>query len=381
MWRIATCAVPALVLLGACGPDCGDIEVVVESSDTQPGSLVTGVWAGHSVLTIAPRSDGNIVCMTCSTLVTLDPRLREIDRMDASFYWSMTVGPDDALYAYQQGSRNGHPLPSFDLLAFEADGAPRWRIPISGASPTRVVAGVEGPYLEQVEGFEEGFRATITAFDAATGEPKWTRAQGLLDAAHGGVVTAERAPNTVTVRHLDPAGAVVWEHRMTSPSELFYVTDVAVTPDGGGIFVGRSRASVDFGDREIEGPPERDLYFVVEIDPVGATRWAFKTEGMFPDHVALADNGDILLTGHLAFRTDDNREDGFLAVATPAGVIRSHRIGGIASQSVNDVAAARDGVAWLQVSSSGPEGEPDPVLRIADHEFRKSGSYLFAIVP
>jgi hypothetical protein len=80
-------------------------------------------------------------------------------------------------------------------------------------------------------------------------------------------------------------------------------------------------------------------------------------------------------------RSHDDGTESFLSLATPAGIVRTHRIGGVADQDIMGLAASTDGLAWVQVSSYGGEDQPDPVLRIGEHEFEEAGTYLFGIVP
>jgi hypothetical protein len=107
----------------------------------------------------------------------------------------------------------------------------------------------------------------------------------------------------------------------------------------------------------------------------------FSQSEVLPLLVAVTAQDQILLAGPLIGHDEDGGPGTFLAVATPAGIDRIHRITGPATQSSVDLAAARDGHAWLLTTSYGGEDEPDPVLRFAGHELAGSGSYLLEIVP
>jgi hypothetical protein len=184
------------------------------------------------------------------------------------------------------------------------------------------------------------------------------------------------------VAHLDRSGAEIWRRPMMSQSTVFTLHDAVVTPDGGAIVVGRAENTIDFGDRVLEGPPGRTLNFVVEIDPTGATRWAFAVDVVLVEHVALAASGELLLAGRLDYDLGSQKQmDAFLALATPQGVVRTHRLGGPADQLVEDLQASADGGAWVQVSSRGGEGDPEPSLRVGAARLDEPGDYLLGIVP
>lgn len=383
MSRLVVWFVGVLSIVSGCTGYCEDPHVVVSSSDTQPGSLRAGVVFNAYGNSIAARSDGSVLCLTCTAVLTLDQRLRETDRIDVAGPPGpafVAVAPDDSIYAIVRPPASN--APRIDLAAFEPTGALRWQKHFAEDGPSRVVAGAEGPYIELRDPGEPfPGESMIVGFDAASGEPRQLSASGqrLLGIAQGGVFTLQSTESSVTLRYLDPAGSVVWERKLTTASSFLRVEGVVATPSGGGIFVGRSEGTVDFGDRVIDNPTQQSLNLVFEIDRAGATRWAFTHPGYYTDHVALTEQGDILLAGRLDVR-DDGTES-FLSLATPAGIVRTHRIGGVADQDIMGLAASMDGLAWVQVSSYGGEDQPDPVLRIGEHEFEEAGTYLFGIVP
>jgi hypothetical protein len=373
MWLRIAWVVCLFSGVSGCGTYCENPHTVVSSSDTQPGSVRIGVVLRAYASSTATLSDGRVLCLTCTGILMLDERLRETGRMDAEHPSEVAVGPDDSIYAViRPPVPNGNPV---DLAAFEPTGALRWRTHLSDNGSGGVLAGAQGPYAEFAG---PGHEVVMLAFDAMSGARRQLHAPGqdLLGAAHDGVFTVERAPDAATLRQLDPAGAVVWARALTGVN--LSLGGAVVTPDGGGIFFGRSEGTIDFGDRTLAGPPGKFLNFVVGIDPAGATRWAFTHEVIYTTRAALTAQGEILLAGRLDLR---DGPDAFLSVATPAGVVRTHRIGGPADQDIIDLAASTDGLAWLEVASSGGEDDPPPVLRIGALELDENAQYLLGIVP
>lgn len=363
----------AVAVSGCDHSSCDEIEHVVSAQASEPGGVRSGIRLGATFPAVAARPEGGVVCVACSGLARRDADLRDdgsIGSLDRPR--NVALDPDGTVYTSVQLPREDLSSPIvYEVIAFEPAGGERWRVSLPDlAIPQRMVADAERVYVE--------LPGSLVALDSATGAVAWTRSDKLLGVAHEGVFTAAGT----TVRHLGRDGAVIWQRPMTSQSTVFTIHDAVATPDGGAIVVARAANTIDFGDRVLEGPPGRTLNFAVEIDPAGATRWAFKADVMLVEHVALAEGGEILLAGRLDARFDhEDRMDAFLAVATRDGIVRTHRLGGPADQLVEDLLVSADASAWVQVSSHGGEGEPAPELRIGGHRLDESGSYLLDVVP
>ncbi len=375
----------ALAAAPACGQSCEEVELLVSSAGSAPGDVRAALVFGGSRNHAAPRAGGGVVCVTCTGLLLLDPGMRREGRLGPlDSPRLVAVGPGETLYTAVLAERAGASTGlTYDVVAFEPGGAVRWRSELAeGHIPLAIAAGPEGVYLELRVLDDEAEPAAVIALDGATGAIAWSRAQRLLDAADGGVFTVEMAPRAALLRHHAPAGAVVWERTLASGGGgAPDLRDAVATPDGGGIFVGRAVSSLDLGDRALVDPSGGSLGFVVELDRAGATRWAFDAEVALVEHVALTADRGVLLAGRLDHHEDDRGLDAFLALATPEGLARTHRLGGPADQLIEDLHASPDGAAWVQVSSTGGEGEPDPSLHVGPHRLDEPGSYLLGIVP
>jgi hypothetical protein len=371
--RLFLVAAVSAAASGCDSSSCDEIEHVVSAQTSEPGGVRSGILLGATFPAVAARPEGGVVCVACSGLARRDADLRDdgsIGSLDGPR--NVALGPDGTAYTSVQLPREDLSSPVVhEVIAFEPAGGERWRVTLADfAVPLRMMADAERVYVE--------LSGSLVALDSATGAVAWTRPDKLLGVAHEGVFTAVGT----TVRHLGQDGAAIWQRPMTSLSTTFTVHDAAVTPDGGAIVVARAENTVNFGDRMLEGPPGRTLNFAVEIDPTGATRWAFKADVMLVEHVALTEGGEILLAGRLDSRRDhEDQMDAFLALANRDGIVRTHRLGGPADQLVEDLLVSTDGGALVQVSSFGGEGEPEPELRIGGHRLDEPGSYLLDIVP
>jgi len=374
MLRIFFVVAGVSVVVSGCNfSSCDEIEHVVSAQTSEPGEVRSGIRLGATFPAVAARPGGGVVCVACSGLARRDADLRDDGSIGSLDHpRNVALGPDGTAYTSVQLSREDLSSPIvYEVIAFEPAGGARWRARLAdSAIPQRMVADAERVYVE--------LPGSLIALDSATGAVAWSRPDKLLGAASEGVITAAGT----TVRHLDRNGAAIWQRPMTSQSTVFTVHDAAATPDGGAIVVARAENTVDFGDRVLEGSPGRTLNFAVEIDPAGATRWAFKIDAMLVEHVALAESGEIFLAGLLDYRPDQGDwMDAFLALATRDGIVRMHRLGGPADQSVEDLLVSADGGAWVQVSSYGDEETPAPEIRIGGQRLDEAGSYLLDIVP
>ncbi len=371
----------ALAVVPACGVSCEEVELVVASAGAGPGELRTALRLGLSPGHVAARPGGGVACATCSGLLLLEPAGREDDRLDTPARPRLVaIGPDETAYTSVLSDREG--IGSYDVVALAPGGALRWQTALAdGEVPMAIAAGGEAVYLEIRSVLGGTAPHAVIALDAATGAIAWTRAERMAGAAARGVFTVEEAEAAVTLRHRDPVGAAAWERTLTSAGAVFAVRDAVATPDGGGIFAGRAGAAVDLGDRQLVAPAGGELQFIVAIDAAGATRWTFEAEVSRVEHVALTARGELLLAGRLESRGDDSRVDSFVALATAEGIVRTHRIGGTASQLVLGLHAAPDGAAWVHVSSEGGEGEPAPSLQAGGHRLDGPGAYLLEVGP
>jgi hypothetical protein len=216
----------------------------------------------------------------------------------------------------------------------------------------------------------------------SNGQPRPFPATDLLAARGDAVFTGASSArvDTVTIRRLDPTGTAQWERPWKAATPDLSVGLAVATPDGGVVILGHIRGAVDFGDRTLTGMPDRSFAFLVALDAVGATLWAYQLPELSPARMVLAPSGEIWLGG--ALPTDDPElGDAFLAVATSTGIDRIHHVDGPADQAIRDLEASPDGVAWLQVASYPLEGEQEAVMTIAGHTFRDPGIYVFAFVP
>jgi hypothetical protein len=249
-----------------------------------------------------------------------------------------------------------------------------------------MAANAEGVYVEvlKVVGGAQG-PVGVAGFDAATGAERFfiKAFHKLLGVADAGVYTAELMQTSVTVRRLAPAGNELWQRRLQTAAERTVdALDAVREPDGGVIIVGRTEAEIDFGDLQLADG--EGAAFVAELSPIGVTRWAFANSAIANTSVALSSSGDILLGGLLDdFRGPDGLTtlDSFVAVATPTGVSRLHRVGGRGTQRVESVEAGRDGLAWVHVTSEASEEVPEPTVEIAGYDTDETGSFVFLLVP
>jgi hypothetical protein len=356
---------------------------MVASSGTAPGTLLSGIRSESSVSMFAVRSDGSLVCTTCSGLVVLDPELRQIGHASPPSIHRLAIAPDDAMYGLEGESERDHA----QLVALSPAGQVRWTAPIALAEGAGgLVAGVEGPYVVEAVRASGGSAVTglaIERFDPATGERHTVASnQALLGAAHGGGVFTRESPDahSATLHRLDAAGTPVWSRTLASTriNDSLDLRGAVATPDGGAVVFGVSQGTIDFGDRTLI--PDGMGYFVAGLDSAGATRWAFSP--LFRvGYLAVSGNDQILLA------TEPNDwnfrfADPALAVATPAGISRTLNFTGPGLQQAEGLAVTPDGLVWLQILNS-----PDPdlggpsTMHVGDLTFTDPGTYLFKIVP
>jgi hypothetical protein len=363
--------------------ECKRAHRVVLSDGNEPGTLRAATVFQAAFPAIAPLSNGSVVCLTCTGFMVMD-RTLDVQYEGGEPPYNVAVGSDDTIYVVQLP--NGYKTkiseaPVIDLVAFEPGGALRWRQPLPGGSFTRPLAAVpQGVYVETSGG--------VALFAAATGEGRAVSSQSLLAADHNGLFTMTLpdhhtlAPE-VTIRRLAATGAMQWERTWKSPEGVVIFAAVT-TPEGGLIVAGGVQETIDFGDRTLSDPVLGD--FLVAIDASGTTQWAYalsshglSTEAFgLPSYLALMPSGDVLLAGE---RSTGQQSDAYLAVASPTGVVRTHRIEGAADQRIHGLAAGSDGVAWLEVANQPIEGESDVEMRFGGHEFHEPDIYVFAIVP
>lgn len=386
MWRVIACVV--ISVLAACtSEDCDEpLEILAPSSGSGPGALRLGMLMSRtpyamSQQPLAARSDGSVVCSTCSGIVVLDGDLREIGRTRLGGA-SIVVAPDDSTYAITPGAD----FRGAEVVALSALGEPRWTVPIA-PRPFKIVAGTEGPYVGVLVPRTDGSvlpMGTIIELDAATGEPRTvTTGHVLLGASRLGAltVTTEIAPSlTVTVHQLDRAGIVVWSHALAAGSSTVQLGGALGTPDGGAIIFGSTPAMLDFGDHTL-AVTRFPSSFVAGFDADGQTRWAFEIGALRIMSAALTAQGEILIATFQGGSYPGPEADAYLHVATPSGVMRTLTVDGPGNQFIHGVADASDGLAWLQVDTGRfDDNWPDPVMQIADRSFPVEGTYLLKLV-
>lgn len=354
------------------GSYCEQPHLVLSSSDTRPGTVRAAAAFRTYATGVAALSDGSVACLTCTGPVILDGGLHQTRGIDQISPY-VAVGPDDAIYALVGGSQpfgNG----SHAVAAFTRDGTPRWRAELDIA-PLSIIPTSEAIYVPA--------QSSTAALDPSTGQLRMLPG-GTVAAGPGSVFTVDSRTftSTLTLRRLDPAGAMLWARAWTTSTPHLIVYDAVATRDGGVVVVGRAEATIDFGDRMLEGPAGQLLNFVVAIDATGATQWAFSLPVIYTVRVGLLPNGDVLLAGRSTFHsTGGDGTDSFLSVVTSAGIDHSYDIAGPADQDIEGMSVSSAGVVWLQVSNRGGEDEPDPVMKLAGHSLGDSGSYLIGIAP
>jgi hypothetical protein len=365
--------VAGVLAAGGCDTSyCEQPHRVASSSDPRPGTVRAAAVLRTYANGVAALSDGSVVCLTCTGPVILDGALHPshaIDRVSSH----VAVGPDDTVYALVGGSAP-FGTGSQSVAAFTRDGTLRWQTALQIGALSSIVPTRDAIYVPGVTG--------TAVLEPSTGQARSFPGSGIVVAGQADVFTVDSRSFTsrLTVRHLDAAGAVLWARSWTSATPQLIVYDAVATPDGGVIVVGRAEATIDFGDRMLEGPAARLLNFAVGVDAAGATQWAFSLPVVYSVRVALTPTGEILISGRAASGGDAGT-DAFLIVATPAGIDHSYSIGGPADQDVYDMSVSSDGVAWLLVLNSDGEDTPDAVLKVGDHSFDDSGSYVIGIVP
>lgn len=377
-----------LVFVAACSsspdtPFCGVKQVVAPSASSEPGTLQFGVLhspadfltAAH-VAPVVARSDGSVLCATCSGIVAFDAMLHETGRVDLGpegrgFVANLAVGPDDAVYAVVPG---GILIRIDDLAHVSTVSEARWRTPVELGIGV-LVAGTEGPYAELENGFE------IRGFDAVTGQSRTVASgQNLLAAARGGgVFTVEHPGKQSAILHrLDPAGTVVWSRTLTATFDGLAIDGAAATADGGVVVFGYTPTALDLGDRSLASPGA----FVASFDASGATQWALASPVIAS--VTQTARGDLLIAGQTGLGGGAGlaSTDGFLSVVTPAGISRKLDITGPGDQVILGLAPAPDGSVWIDIGNFRHDDPPAPApaIQIGDHTFSEAGSYLFKIV-
>jgi hypothetical protein len=399
MWKVIVCAA-TVVVLAACGTtdDCSGLhQVLAPSSGSDPGTLQLGFLQSTSdystspMQSLAARSDGSLVCVTCIGMVMLDAGLHEQGRVDAYYTGTfIAVGPDDSIYAVLRDESN-----ATELVAMSAAREPRWKAPIipasSNAVPSvdRLVVGAEGPYI----GGALDAGRVILGFDAAGTPRTVATGQDLLGLAHDGVFTVEsQSGGSLTLHRLDSVGNVVWSHPVSAVdaagnATIFQIGGAVATADDGVIVFGTSESNVDFGDRMLAIPSggfNGFSSFVAGFDAVGATQWAFVQPDYLVSGIALTAQGEMLIVGGRPYGLgyySDVFGSAYLSVATPAGVTRTLSVTGPGEHSIDGIATTSDGLAWVQVGNFRLEDHGDNVMKIGDHTFTDEGVYLFKLVP
>jgi hypothetical protein len=383
MWRfVSLFAVSFAAAPGCDSPRCDELELVVSSPTAEPGELRTALRLVTGFPDVAVRPDGGMVCVTCTGLHRLDADLRDDGRIGSMKEpRSVAIGPDGTIYTTAQIP--GEDELAYEVIAFDAAGRKRWRAPLVDpetgmrhSPPGALAANAEHVYLSS-----SSSSSSTIAFDAASGAGAWSIPDQLLGVSHEGIFVAQGKD---TVAHLDRTGAAIWRRPMKGQDTL--IDDAVVTPDGGAIIVGHGGVSVDLGDRVLQASSGQLLRFIVELDPAGAVRWAYKIDNMTPKHVALTESGEIILAGDLDCHRSPQSCDAFLAVATPEKVVRLHRIGGIGHQDLEGLQVSMDGTAWLQVGMRRDPifGDPDRLdmtIEVGSHQLDEIGTYVLGIVP
>jgi outer membrane protein assembly factor BamB len=379
MWRVIVCAV--VWALAGCSGDCAELRQIVASSmGNEPGTIRSGIMFQTYTGAVAARADGSVMCLTCSGMAMFDAGLHQIGRPNVDEPINLVVAPDDTVYAATSSSE----VYPTELVALSPEGEPRWKAEFSVVpSQLTLAAGTEGLYVGAALATGPGSlltTPTIFRFDAATGDRhKLATNQNLLGAAHSGVFTFEsQDEKSVTLHHLDPDGNVVWSHALASTFDGLALNRAVASPDGGVIVLGFTPAALDFGDRTI--PDNEGLPFVAGFDAAGATQWVFTLDHYVTD-LALSAQGEILLASQSGGGITGPAADAFLFVATPAGVAHTINIDGPGDQYITGLAAAPDGLVWVQVDSGSDDNQPPPAMRIGDHTFTDPATYLFKLVP
>jgi hypothetical protein len=398
MWRVL-CVITA-ALCGCSANVCDDPdEVVAPSSSTAPGTVQRGLRqsddVARSAASLAVRSDGTVICVTCASIATFDPSLRQLGRVAAQGRAGVVVTADDSIFAVRLGSEPG----TIDIIALSPAGTIRWRSPVDSEA-VDLFASDDNLYavarLADANGQQRP--RTVFAVDPATGALHTIATTfSPIGPAHRGILAVSAVPGppgSLGIDQIDPAGNIAWSHIVRSFVGAF--AGSAPIADGGVIVFGSTYSDVDLGDATITIPArDRENGFVAAFDATGATRWAFAVETGGVTHLAVAADAapGVAVTADsrlfIASRTVSGsdlspRIDSHLAVATPAGVTRSLTIDGDGDQKIIGLAAAVDGAAWIQLENTRSIGDFDdepPLAHIGSLRFPAPGLYLFELVP
>jgi outer membrane protein assembly factor BamB len=375
MWKVVACG---MAVLAGCTEDTCELRQVVEaSSATEPGTLQQGIaFETSASWAVAARSDGGVLCVTCNGLMAFDARLHGA-RVGVDAPRGVAVAPDDTIYALTPGETQD----VGDLIALSPAGERRWKTEIfrNGTQGLAVfVATDEAAYVAE---WTVGGGA-ITRFDAATGaRRRVANAQSLLGVAGSGVFTGERGPDdTVALHQVDADGNATWSRALASTSDKLELRGAVATPDGGVVVYGSTPWTLDLGDRTFP-VPRSPTEFVAGFDASGATQWVF-APSFYIRSITATSRGDLLIAGETGGGIGGPASDAYLSLVTAAGVVvRTLSVTGSGHQSIAAVAAAPDGLAWVQISSHADDNEPPPVMQIGEQTFAEDGTYLFKLVP
>lgn len=355
----------------------------------------SGAWQHSATPALAVRSDGTVVCVTCTGVVAFEPSLRQRGGLDATGPAGVVVAHDDSIFAVVPGTD----VDTTEIVALEPTGQIRWRSTIGTRTVSvKLIASDDGLYA-WAQRFSQMSRlpeSTLFAVDTATGALRSMATDvGVIGPAHRGVIGGA-ATSAPAVAQLDPTGKVVWSHAIGGfirPA----LNGSLPTADGGVIVFGTIFGELDLGDLTIPwtpGPVSRGV--IIRFDANGATQWGYAVDdGGVTQLVAIAAaDPQRGIAGEERFVAAGGRQvggsmfspddDSFLTVATSAGVTRQLTLGGRGIQDLFGIAAAPDGAVWVQLLNltSADEGDdPPPILEIGDQQFTDSGVLLFKIVP
>jgi hypothetical protein len=391
------------VILAACGADpCPPVgRVVASSTSTDPGTVQSGLlqasddWQLSATAALAVRSDGTVICVTCTGVVTLGPSLRRLGGLGTPGPAGVVVARDDSIFAVVPGDD----IETTDVVALDPTGQIRWRSTLGTRTVSvKLIASDDGLYAWAQPFTQQSAlqHVTLFAIDPTTGALRSVATDAaVIGPAHRGVIA--RAPaDPAALQQLDPAGNIVWSH----PFRAFHSPEIngsLPSADGGVIVFGTIFSDLDLGDLMIRFTPgDVSDGVIISFDATGATRWGYAAHnGGIAQLTAISGadrQGDP--AGEDRFIAAGQRQvgggllspdiDSYLILATPTGVTRQLTIGGPGIQDLFAIAAAPDGAVWAQVLnviSTDDHPEPAPVIEIGDHRFADSGVYLFKIVP
>ncbi|HEX3759383.1 MAG TPA: hypothetical protein VHW23_11785 [Kofleriaceae bacterium] len=349
-----------------------------------------------------------VACLTCGGIYYFDAALTEqrYVALDLEGTGELAMGGDTS-FVFDRDPGGAAGPAHYQLFALSATGRELWRDDLDtgaawqGAVGPELLAGPGGPVI---------YGETVaSAFDPATGAPRWTatiqRGDALAPDAAGGLFIATGAsvlgPATpqVTLRHLAATGTADWTATWTTgapPNGGGNVSFAAAAPtaDGGLVVAGWfTTQTLELGDVHLAALPLNGAIdgtgFVAALDGTGEVRWAIAvgtSDGsgrISPRRIAALGDAAVLCgdragAGQLGLAATDATTDAFVARVAAGGDVTAHAIGGDGDQTCEALAVAADGSATVTIHSArGPGGS---VLRVGSQSIDDGPEKTFYVL-